>query len=60
MCDGRWLPSCLQLTRSHDGFGVVAEYFGRGVFNKVSEIPITFRAAIIFIVCVCVCVCSAA
>ena len=28
--------SCTQLQRSSDGFSVVAEYFGRGVFGKVS------------------------
>ena len=26
-----------QLERSQDGFSVVADYFGRGVFNKVSS-----------------------
>ena len=26
----------IQLYRAPDGFSVVAEYFGRGVFNKVS------------------------
>ena len=26
---------CFQLERSQDGFSVVADYFGRGVFNKV-------------------------
>lgn len=25
----------LQLERAQDGFSVVAEYYGRGVFNKV-------------------------
>ena len=27
-----------QLQRSSDGFGVVADYFGRGVFNKVTSL----------------------
>uniref|UniRef100_A0A8W8N129 Vacuolar protein sorting protein 11 C-terminal domain-containing protein n=1 Tax=Magallana gigas TaxID=29159 RepID=A0A8W8N129_MAGGI len=27
-----------QLQRSQDGFSVVADYFGRGVFNKVTLI----------------------
>ena len=27
----------LQLERAADGFSVVADYFGRGVFNKVSS-----------------------
>lgn len=27
----------LQLERAADGFSVVAEYYGRGVFNKVSS-----------------------
>ena len=28
----------LQLEKSQDDFSVVAEYFGRGVFNKVGDI----------------------
>lgn len=34
-------PSCLfllQLRCSNDGFSVVADYFGRGVFNKLTMI----------------------
>lgn len=33
-----------QLERAPDGFSVVADYFGRGVFNKVSS---TTRAVLI-------------
>jgi hypothetical protein len=27
----------VQLERANDGFSVVADYFGRGVFNKVEK-----------------------
>lgn len=33
---------CLQLQRSQDGFSVVADYFGRGVFNKVRSRPLLY------------------
>lgn len=33
---------CLQLQRSQDGFSVVADYFGRGVFNKVRSHPLLY------------------
>ena len=36
----KWFVWSLQLTRSADGFSVVADYFGRGVFNKVKYLQI--------------------
>ena len=33
-----------QLERSQDGFSVVADYFGRGVFNKVYYFHVSFLA----------------
>ena len=36
----------LQLERAADGFSVVAEYYGRGVFNKVGVNCITLQFGI--------------
>ena len=32
-----------QLERAQDGFSVVADYFGRGVFNKVNFLACTMH-----------------
>lgn len=55
MCVG---IASLQLTRSMDGFGVVADYFGRGVFNKVRSLFADIRGRYFLVVSLCMCKCT--
>ena len=44
------IVSCSQLERSPDGFSVVAEYFGRGVFTKVRSVDACFEHVHVYLV----------